>query len=365
MGHRWKGVLNLKQRSSRGEIPEFRVLASLICNASNSLMLPESNAVFFVGDRVTDSDNPVVERLSQLENIAAAVLHKLGPAANLWIIEPSRYMGSFACYDNVLPSLTASGEPIGYKPKGLPAARACLSILQDCLEQVKAAQLHKKDEIDTAVDLQGKRTQHCDELVQKESPFQSFRDPVTAVPPTILLGFSKGGIILNQLIAEIVCCEESLDTLGDDRLRNLSTQDKVHEQQGSEEVMKNCLVGGQLLPPTVKAFLSSIEVIHFVDVGLNCQGAYQTDPRVLDGLAKAAKSREGGLYVGIHGTPRQWQDSRRRWVAMEKDRFVKLLNEAACKHADGKLQVSERLYFSDKAPNLQMHFEIIDHLSLR
>jgi hypothetical protein len=138
---------------------EFRVQASLICNASNSVVVPESNAVFFVGDRVTDSGNPVVDRLSQLENIAAAVQPKLGPAANLWIIEPSRYMGPFACYENILPSLTASGEPMGYKPKGLPAARACLSILQDCLEQVKSAQLHKKNEKDanvTAVEVQGK-----------------------------------------------------------------------------------------------------------------------------------------------------------------------------------------------------------------
>lgn len=92
--------------------------------------------MFFVGDRVRESGNAVVERLSQLENIAAALLPKLGQAVNLWILEPSHYMGPFACYENILPSLTASGEPMGYKPKGLPAARACFSILHDCLAQV-------------------------------------------------------------------------------------------------------------------------------------------------------------------------------------------------------------------------------------
>lgn len=45
---------------------------------------------------------------------------------------------------------------------------------------------------------------------------------------------------------------------------------------------------------------------------------------------------------------------------MEKDQCAKLLKDVACKYVDGKLQVSERLYFTEKSPDLQMHFEIID-----
>jgi hypothetical protein len=99
---------------------------------------PESNVVFFVGDRVEGTYNQEIERLSKLETIAAILVSKLGPSVNAWVVEPSHYKGSFACYDNLVPSLTTSGEPSGasYNPSGLPASRACLSLLTNCLSQV-------------------------------------------------------------------------------------------------------------------------------------------------------------------------------------------------------------------------------------
>lgn len=97
---------------------------------------PSSNVIFFVGDRVEGTDNPEIERLSQLDTIASILVSKLGPNVNAWIVEPSHYKSSFACYGNLLPSLTAAGEPLGYNPKGLPAARALLSLLTNCVSQV-------------------------------------------------------------------------------------------------------------------------------------------------------------------------------------------------------------------------------------
>ncbi len=99
---------------------------------------PESNVVFFVGDRVEGTYNQEIERLSKLETIAAILVSKLGPSVNAWVVEPSHYKGSFACYDNFVPSLTTSGEPSGasYNPSGLPSSRACLSLLTNCLSQV-------------------------------------------------------------------------------------------------------------------------------------------------------------------------------------------------------------------------------------
>lgn len=120
--------------------------------------------------------------------------------------------------------------------------------------------------------------------------------------------------------------------------------------------------GSSLLPTTLEEFMRSIIEVHYVDVGLNCQGAYQTDPHVLEGLAQAAQVRDPGLLIAFHGTPRQWQDRFRRWVVQEKDRCVGLLQDAACKHGDGKLQVSETFYFAGRRASLQMHFEIIEAL---
>jgi len=113
----------------------------------------------------------------------------------------------------------------------------------------------------------------------------------------------------------------------------------------------------------VEEFLRGVVEVHYVDVGLNCRGAYQTDAHVLEGLATAARAREGGLLVALHGTPRQWRDLGRRWVEEEKNKCRDRLQDAASRHgAAAKLRVVETMYFPSRKPNLQMHFEIIEAL---
>lgn len=107
-----------------------------LCGCCVRKQTPSRNVIFYVGDRVEGTDNSEIERLSQPKNIASILVSKLGPSVNVWIIEPSHYRSSFACYENLLPSLTSNGEPEGYNPKGLPAARSTLSLLQNCLAQV-------------------------------------------------------------------------------------------------------------------------------------------------------------------------------------------------------------------------------------
>lgn len=108
-----------------------------LCGCRVRKQSPSRNVVFYVGDRVEGTDNAEIERLSNPKNIASILVSKLGPFVNAWIIEPSHWINnSFACYENLLPSLPASGEPRGYNPQGLPAARSTLSLLHDCLAQV-------------------------------------------------------------------------------------------------------------------------------------------------------------------------------------------------------------------------------------
>lgn len=111
-------------------------------------------------------------------------------------------------------------------------------------------------------------------------------------------------------------------------------------------------------------FLRSIEQVHYVDVGLNCKGAYQTDVHVLEGLTRAAMVREAGLLVYFHGTPKQWDDRGRRWVLEEKEESYDILCRAAAKAGGNKLRVAHKLYFPGRRPNLQMHFEVIEALTL-
>ena len=55
----------------------------------------------------------------------------------------------------------------------------------------------------------------------------------------------------------------------------------------------------------------------------------------------------------MHGTPRQWRDPTRRWLAEEKDRSVALMRKAG-------VPVVETEYFADETPSLEMHFRICD-----
>lgn len=51
---------------------------------------------------------------------------------------------------------------------------------------------------------------------------------------------------------------------------------------------------------------------HYLDAGLNCRGAYLTDPEAWLALGQwiGAKRQSNGPLVIIHGTPRQWSE----WV---------------------------------------------------
>jgi hypothetical protein len=134
-----------------------------LCGCRVRKQTPTRNVIFYVGDRVEGSDNSEIERLSQPKNIASILVSKLGPSVNAWIIEPSHYKSSFACYENLLPSLTPSGEPEEYNPKGLPAARSTLSLLQKCLDQVPhlklfLSKLRLHQRVDHAVEVHDSRT---------------------------------------------------------------------------------------------------------------------------------------------------------------------------------------------------------------
>ena len=47
--------------------------------------------------------------------------------------------------------------------------------------------------------------------------------------------------------------------------------------------------------------------------------AYQTDPVVIEGIGRAATSRKMGLYILLHGNPRQWDYHLWRWISFEHD----------------------------------------------
>ncbi|XP_020083689.1 uncharacterized protein LOC109707042 [Ananas comosus] len=326
---RWIGLLNVSLTGGGGGGgggcggggPLFRVAASLLLSpSSKTLAVPSVNAILFNGDRVEGTGDPVIEKLSDPRNVAEILVSKLGGAANAWVVDASTFAGSFAVYKELVPTVNSRGDPRRYRPNRLPASSSIVSILTKCVDQIQSM-------------VSGERI-----------PSPQLQ---TTSPRTIILGFSKGGVVVNQLLTELpFAASESPRSSNNSASSSTPRETKYH-----------------IVPATKERLLFSIAEFHYVDVGLNCAGAYLTDRVVIKKIADHLLLRNASIRFGLHGTPRQWCDDYRPWIRKEKDTLKQLLEDEA-RRCGGKLQVLERVYLSNKPPSLQMHFEIIELMDI-
>ncbi|KAK7256412.1 hypothetical protein RIF29_29858 [Crotalaria pallida] len=325
---RWSGILRVPLHPNSRT--HHRVGASLCLSpGTRTLTVPSANAIFFCGDRVEGTGNPVIERLSNLQKLSEILVSKFGSFINTWVIEASVYNGPFAVFKDFIPSVNQYGEPRSYHPIGFPASTSAVSLLLNCLEEVKKVISGRQIEAHTG-----------------STPSSRFSHP-----KTFILGFSKGGTVLNQLVTEL-----GFTDIGSN-VNSPHVEQAIDRKFSTREEM-------DIVPKTKESLLNSITEIHYVDVGLNSSGAYLTDPDVFERISK--RLIQGAPQVGfvLHGTPRQWSDKRRYWIRDEKDKMLHLLESEAHKNG-GKLQVHERYYFADKSPDMQMHFEVIESLDFK
>ncbi|KAH6779710.1 hypothetical protein C2S52_010947 [Perilla frutescens var. hirtella] len=322
---RWSGILRIQLHPDSSTF--YRVAASLgLSSSAKKFAVPSGNAIFFSGDRVEGTGNPVIERLSDPQKIAEILVSKFGGSVNAFVVEAPIFNGPFAVYEDFIPSVNEYGEPKCYDATGFPASTSLVLLLSKFLIEAKSVILGK----------------------QKEPFLTEATSSFPCKPQTALVGFSKGGTVLNQLITELGFSEVQ------------STDSPAH-------MNKNTVNGGGptfkedewIIPTSKERLLNSITEIHYVDVGLNTEGAYLTNKDVIDRISECLSQRQFGIRFLFHGTPRQWSDERRIWIRKEKDALVRLLKHAARMNT-GKLHLRERLYFPSKLPDMQMHFEIID-----
>lgn len=114
----------------------------LTWDCSDLLQVPIANAIFFCGDRVERTGNPVIEKLSDLQKLSEIIVSKFGPFINAWVIEASVFNGPFAVYKDFIPSVNQYGEPRLYHPTGFPASTSTASLLSNCLQEVRNCSSH-------------------------------------------------------------------------------------------------------------------------------------------------------------------------------------------------------------------------------
>lgn len=279
-----------------------------------------SIVLFFVGDYIQDSGaHPDVTRLQQPSSIIEALQQRF-PGSDVLVIAPSRFEGGCACYDNFLDGKwDLMGEPMrrtgGYRGSNLKAARQLCSVVKSAFHQ-----------LDLSV----------------------FEQEGKSWNPLYVVGFSKGGVVLNQLLADIAA-------KGAD-LRKQSGGGGEQQQQEEEDVL---------------AMLLAIRQVHYLDVGLNCPGAYLTDTQTLENLGLFFKllckcydetSDWCPFEIGLHGTPRQWggKDARSKRLIAERDAMIQ-----GCKAADIRIYMNLYAYDPCEDPRLAMreHFKCIEYFS--
>ncbi|CAL9038359.1 unnamed protein product [Musa banksii] len=315
---RWTGCFKVSLNPTKAGSC-LKVAASLMFSpSSRTLLMPSVNAILFNGDKVQGTGNSVIERLSDSRNISELLVSKLGCSANVWVVEASTFNGPFAVYKEFIPSLTSRGDPKRYDPNGFPASSAIVAILSRCFEQVPSL---------TSSNLVEQTKGNVDAPTLLPTPF----------PKTIILGFSKGGTVVNQLVTEFA---------------HLKASPQIFDRRQDH-----------LYPISEDDLLFSISEFHYVDVGLNSAGAYLTDRTVIKKVAELLLVHNASVRFVLHGTPRQWFDRHRPWIRKEKDIMLQLLKDEAHR-CDGKLQATERFYFANNLPSLQMHFEIIQVMDL-
>ncbi|QHO09057.1 Pentatricopeptide repeat-containing protein [Arachis hypogaea] len=316
---RWSGILRVQLHSKSKAF--HRVGASLCLSPeTRTLSVPEANAIFFCGDRVEGTGNQVIERLSDLQKLSEIVVSKFGSSINAWVIQASVFNGPFAVYKDFIPSVNQYGEPRSYQPTGFPASTSTVSLLSNCLEEVRKV-------------ISGTRGDTQSGCSRRSS---------VSRPKTFILGFSKGGTVVNQIVTELGSTEIASDA----------------NSPCSGQPEETCIV-----PKAKESLLNSITEIHYVDVGLNSTGAYLTNHHVFERITRRLIQGAPQLRFILHGTPRQWGNKQRDWIRNEKDEMLRLLESEAHK-SEGKLKVHSRYYFADKPPDMQMHFEIIESLDV-
>jgi hypothetical protein len=209
----------------------------------------------------------------------------------------------------------------------------------------------------------------CDEQIQSQVPGFSAKDsagnqhppaplPSYHPPRTIILGFSKGGVVVNQLVTELSRWASGSTTpaAADVPRPAAGPRPPPHPTQS------------HLLAPTRSSddLLSSISELHYVDAGLNRAGAYVADRAVIGRIREHVVRRAGDktrLRFALHGTPRQWCDPSRPWIREEKDAMVQVLADEA-RRSEGRLVLSEKLYFEGRPRSLLMHFEVLEAMDI-
>jgi len=226
----------------------------------------------------------------------AVLLSRAYPSHSIMVIRPKRMERStFSCYDNFVES-NFCGAPTHLTEKVVKESNltsCCHALLQ--IKSLIYNVFRSKD---------------------KQEDGSTFKIKLT------LVGFSKGVVVLNQVLHDLHLLNN-----------NICDSDKLCR------------------------FSEQIERMIWLDGGHNGgKDTWVTDETVLETLATKTN-----ITVEIKVTPYQVKDDRRPWIGKEEKRFRNILGTKF--DLLGSNRLIRTLYFEEDEPNIDNHFKILTTLS--
>ncbi|XP_005366410.1 UPF0565 protein C2orf69 homolog [Microtus ochrogaster] len=317
-----RGCCPRLQRSTvPGSDPERRNELLLLAAGDEAALEPRHHVLYFPGDvqnyheiMTRHPENYQWENWS-LEN-TAAILARRFPDSFIWVVKCSRmHLHKFSCYDNFVKS-NMFGAPEHDPDFG--AFKHLYMLLVNAFSLTQNGSLSKTRSV---WDKDGKGA-NCESNPcsspnggqENERTCGNADEAAVSFAPLslngasfTLVGFSKGCVVLNQLLFEL------------------------------KEAKKD---------KNIDTFIRSIRTMYWLDGGHSGgSDTWVTYPEVLKEFAQT------GITVHTHVTPYQVQDPMRSWIGKEHRKFVQILGDLG-------VQVTSQIHFAKETPSIENHFRV-------
>ena len=229
------------------------------------------------------------------------LLRKKFPSAAVWIVRPSRMLRNlFSSFHNFVESSITGVPEYSSTPCAIPQL---VQLLRNAIQQVHAAGSGG----------------------MKKSPQELFSLPV------VLVGFSKGCVVLNQIVHELANYVSPAPGSTDTPPANRSPLSPSLVPHGKQ---------------ILRDFVKRVTAFYWLDAGHSGDhGAWVTDDELLKVLAALR------VEIHVHVTPHQVMCPQRPWIGEEKCEFVAKLQQFGA-------TVKETLHFEQDA-SLEKHFKVL------
>ncbi|XP_064613889.1 mitochondrial protein C2orf69 homolog [Liolophura sinensis] len=276
-----------------------------------NLATGKEHVVYFGGDVQDFRENMLSHRDNHrhvrwcLEE-TATLLHRRFPEGNIWVVKPSAmYLKTLSVFCNFVET-DGIGTPTFSENHG--AMQHLIALLSNGMQLIK-----KLSSVDTRLmtskENEANKDDGQDEVVRFTASFDKIQESQPDSLPVRLIGFSKGSVVLNQLLHEVHLVDK-------------------------EEPIKNAF--------------SRVTAFYWLDGGhAGNLNTWITDVSVLKNLRKI------NADLHVHVTPYQMEDSMRPWIAKEEKKFVSRLRSLG-------LNVIETKHFEGEDRSIEIHFLVLE-----